>query len=130
MKENEVVFPVFATIEFFAEEEEDHPDGLSVLVYSGYELFEKLRLFYENKYEELFGYPVYNIHLDRVIFKSQNDEVDFTLNVNSNDDMYGKLKVNPTKMADKNAQTIAMIREVIDFDPEAEDSLIRKFFAK
>ncbi|MBG9693298.1 hypothetical protein ABD91_21420 [Lysinibacillus sphaericus] len=130
MKENEVIFPVFATIEFFAEEEEDHPDGLSVNVYSGYELFEKLRLFYENKYEELFGYLVFNIHMERILFHSQNNEVNFSLSVNSQDDMYGNLKVDPTKLGDKNALTIAMIREVIDFDPEAEDSLIRKHFAK
>lgn len=130
MKENEVIFPVFATIEFFAEEEEDHPDGLSVSVHSGYELFEKLQLFYENKYEELFGYPVYNIHMEKILFHSKNDEVNFSLSVNSDDDMYGKLEVNRTKLEDKNAQTIAMIREVIDFDPEAEGSLIQKLFAK
>lgn len=129
MKENQLIFGAVATMEFVSghlEDEETH----CIHIDSGYELFEKLQLFYEGKHEELFGRRVFDVSITKITYHASQKGTDFKMVIGTDDSACVMLNLNKQALQDENAQKIAMIRELIDYDPEAEVSLLREKFGK
>lgn len=129
MKENQLTFGAFAIIEFisgqFDDEEIHHVD-----ISSGHELFEKLQLFYEGKYEELFGFPVFDVRINGIEYHTEQKGIEFSLKIGTDDAAQAVITFHKQTLHDENAKKIALIREIIDYDPEAEYSLLRETFGK
>lgn len=129
-KEQELIFnPKEARMHFLIEnidgQEETHVD-----VWEGYELIERLTQYGNEDFETLFeneSLPVNYARLLYVEYKHQQDGVDFSFRINGDDMSTAKVKFNTQTLEDENAKKIAMIREILDFDDEAEVSLLTDF---
>lgn len=129
MEENKLNFSPTVEITFTSGQFEDEEEHV-IYVTCGYELFDTLKAFYEKKYEELFGYPVFHVEIVSIKYLFNNNDVQFTLNIGTDDAAQAQLSFNQQVVFDENAKKIAMIREVLDFDKEAECSLLRELFQK
>lgn len=128
-KENEMNFYVHdAILCFIVENCEGEEEEVDVQTSTGYELMEKLEWYYTKDYDKIFGENFHYAYLRYIKVIHEQDGVKFSFRLNGDDGAYGKLLFNTDALKDENEQKIAMIREVLDFDPEAETSLLREKF--
>lgn len=127
-KENEMNFYVHDAILCFTIENSDGEEEVDVQSSTGYELMEKLEWYYTKAYDKIFGESFHYVYLNYIQITHEQDGVKFNLRLNGDDGAYGKLSFNTDVLEDENERKIAMIREVIDFDPESETSLLREMF--
>ena len=127
-KENEINFYVHDAIMCFTIENGDGEDDVDVLTNTGYELMEKLEWYYTKEYDNIFGESVHYAYLKYIQVTHEQEGVKFSLRLNGDDGAYGNLSFKTDALKDENERKIAMIREVLDFDPEAETSLLREMF--
>lgn len=129
MKDNTLNFAPTFEITFASEQFEDGGEDV-IYAISGYELFDTLKAFYEKQYEKLFGQYVFHVEIVSIKYKFNNSDIQFALNIGTDDVAQAQLSFNKQVVFDENAKKIAMIREVLDFDKEAESSLLRELFQK
>lgn len=127
MNEDKIKFSPFAKINFVIDPHEDE-EYRSVEINSGYELFESLKLYYEGKYEELFGFVAFDVVLLGIDYILKNNELDFKLKIGTDDNAQGELVLNTESLKDENAKKIKMIRDIVDYDLESEDYLLKEWY--
>lgn len=91
-------------------------------------MIQTLRLFFEGNYKELFGEHVFQAEIISIKYYFKQNDVDFEMLIGTDDAATVKLTFDNMTLQDENAKKIAMIREVLDFDKEAERSLLRELF--
>lgn len=132
-KEQEMNFYVSDAKMVFDIENVDGEEEVILETSTGYELFEKIGLYEKQNYKKLFeneSLPVNHAHLKYVLITHEQDGIKFNLRLNGDDGAYAKLTFNQEKLNDENANKVAMMREILDFDREAETSLLREFMKK
>lgn len=106
-----------------------------VEVFAGYELMEKLKNYFTEDYVSLFennpldsGLPAMYVRLKHIEYKTDQNGIDMKMVIDGDDVAYINLNLSTQNLEDENAKKVAMIREVLDFDSEAEYSLLRELF--
>lgn len=106
-----------------------------VEVFEGYELMEKLKCYFTEDYESLFeddpldsGLPPIHVELKRIEYVTNQEGINMKMVIDGDDCAHLDLQFSTQKLEDENAKKVAMIREVLDFDKEAEYSLLRELF--
>ncbi|MEX3623522.1 hypothetical protein [Viridibacillus arvi] len=131
MKENEIVANgLFARLNFKIETN-DGEEEIYIEVIAGYELMQKLGLFFKEKYIEIFEGEydyIYDAKLVSIEYIHKVNGLDINMSISTDEAATLKLKFDAKTLEDKNAKKIAMIREVLDFDKEAEQSVLRELF--
>lgn len=130
-KEYEISFPLAKARMHFLIETVDGEEETFVEVWEGFELIERMKQYATEDYKKLFeneSMPVHYAHLQYIEYNHDQDGANFNFKINGDDISTAKVKFNTNVLRDENAKKIAMIREVLDFDPEAETSLLRELF--
>lgn len=128
-KEYELSFPLTKARIHFLIETVDGEEETYVEVWEGFELIERIKQYATEDYKNLFEnelMPVFYAHLQYIEYNHEQDGANFTFKIKGNDTSTAKVKFNTSVLEDENAKKVAMIREVLDFDPEAETSLLRE----
>lgn len=128
-KENAMNFYVSEANMYFEIENVDGEDEVVVETSTGYELIEKIGQYEKEEFDKLFEseeLPVFHARLKYILITHEQDGIKFNLKLNGDDGAYADLTFKREVLRDKNAKKIAMIREVLDFDKEAESSLLRE----
>lgn len=123
-----------ACIHFEVETVDGQEDGY-VEVFAGYELMEKLKNYFTEDYDSLFeddpldsGLPAMYVRLKHIEYKSNQKGIDMKMIIDGDDAAHVNFNLSTQNLEDENARKVAMIREVLDFDNEAEYSLLRELF--
>lgn len=108
----------------------DGSEDVVVDTFLGYDLIGKIGLFSKSDFKTLFkeeALPVFHARLKYIEIVHEQDGVKFNMRLDGDDSASVDLTFTPQLLKDDNAKKIAMIREVLDFDNEAESSLLRDF---
>lgn len=96
---------------------------------AGYALMEKLRLYAIGEYTTIFENEYSHVHYAELIsinYQLKAKGVDIDMSISTDDSASIKLTFDTRSLEDKNAQKIALMREIIDFDPETENYLLKQ----
>lgn len=132
-KEYEMGFPLLNARMHFLIETVDGEEETFVDVCAGYELIERMKQFAMGDYKKLFeneSLPVHYAHLKYIEYNHDQDGVNISFKIDSDDVSTANLKFDTSVLKDENAIRIALIREILDYDSEAETSLLRDLIQK
>lgn len=118
---------------YFDIENVDGEEEVVVETTTGYELFDKIAQYNKKDFEELFqneSVPVLFAQLKYIQLVQEQNGIKFNLKLDADDGAYGSLIFQRETLQDENAKKLEMIREIIDYDPEAESSLLRDLILK
>lgn len=130
-KEHEMSFPLTTARMHFLIETVDGEEETFVEVFEGFDLIQKLQQYATQNYKALFeeeSMPVHYAHLRYIEYKHEQDGVNVRFKIDAEDTASATVAIKPSVLQDENAKKIAMIREVLDFDKEAESSVLRDLF--
>lgn len=122
--ENKMAFqPTHALLWFYSEDFEDDYDYLEVLM--GYELDNALKLYYNGKVEQLFD-NIYHAQLIRIEYFHYSTDIAFRMSIGMDDSPNIELSLNTNNLQDSNAKRLSLIRDIINFDSETENVLLKE----
>ena len=130
-KEYEMSFPLMDARMHFLIETVDGEEETCVMVCEGFELIERMKQYVTEDYKKLFEDETMHVHYARLRYIEYNHEqngVKINLKIDGDDVSMANVKFDTHVLEDENAKKVAMIREVLDFDHEAETSLLRELF--
>lgn len=125
-EENKMYFQPSKARLVFSIETGDGIEETYVDVEMGYQLDEKLKLYYTGNYKELFGVGVFYAELLRIEYIHESEDIDFKMVIGNDDAPNVELSFKTDKLQGENAKKISLIREIIDYDRESENSLLHK----
>ncbi len=128
-KEYEMSFPLLNARMHFLIETVDGEEETYVDICEGFELIERMKQYATEDYKKLFEDEPMHIHYARlryIEYNHEKDGVNINIKIDGDDVSTAKVKFDTGVLEDENAKKVAMIREVLDFDPEAETSLLRE----
>ena len=122
--ENTMEFqPSYAKVWFQSDDFESGYDYIEID--SGYELDSLLRDYYTNNINNLFD-DVYHALLFRIEYFHKTQDVNFEMKIGMDDAPNIELSFNTDKLKGFNSKGLSLIRDIIDYNNETENTLLKK----